>query len=291
MAYMVKCPGSCGELVQGQIDGLPFLVTCPIDRFSFVEVGGGRSGYLPAKAQAALKASCQRLQVTQPPDITLTSQLPIGKGMASSSADISAICMAASLAVKQPFGLEELADLALSIEPSDAIFHPGIVQFDYLHGAIMNFLGWAPPLKIAMFDTGGVVDTLEFNRRQDLFRIRAKHENSTQEALQTLTSGLRDRNPREIGKATTMSAYANQEILYRPYLDTLVSIANQENAYGVIIAHSGTVCGILTETENISALRSKVQEKLRGELQWLDAVSIYNEGIQYWETEIENESI
>ena len=29
MGLSVKIPGSCGELVQGMIDDIPFLVTCP----------------------------------------------------------------------------------------------------------------------------------------------------------------------------------------------------------------------------------------------------------------------
>ena len=34
----VLLPGGCGELVQGALDGVPFLVTCPIDCWSEVTV-------------------------------------------------------------------------------------------------------------------------------------------------------------------------------------------------------------------------------------------------------------
>jgi len=35
---LVRCPGTCGEWVQGARNGIPFLVDCPIDRFSEVRV-------------------------------------------------------------------------------------------------------------------------------------------------------------------------------------------------------------------------------------------------------------
>ena len=31
MAYIVSSPGSCGEFIQGYMDGISFMVTCPIN--------------------------------------------------------------------------------------------------------------------------------------------------------------------------------------------------------------------------------------------------------------------
>lgn len=44
MELIVRVPGSCGEVMQGFWQGRPFLVTCPIDRYSTVVVlpGTGR---------------------------------------------------------------------------------------------------------------------------------------------------------------------------------------------------------------------------------------------------------
>ena len=38
MEIVVRVPGSCGELVQGFAGGEPFLGTCPIDRYTTVQV-------------------------------------------------------------------------------------------------------------------------------------------------------------------------------------------------------------------------------------------------------------
>ena len=35
MTYYVRAPGTCGEFLQGSINGQSFLVTCPINRYSY----------------------------------------------------------------------------------------------------------------------------------------------------------------------------------------------------------------------------------------------------------------
>ena len=56
MELTVRVPGSCGELVQGWLRGEPFLVTCPIDRYTRVRVSGELQGLrgLGEKARRAL---------------------------------------------------------------------------------------------------------------------------------------------------------------------------------------------------------------------------------------------
>lgn len=38
MAYIVSSPGSCGEFIQGYSNGTSFMVTCPINRYSYAWV-------------------------------------------------------------------------------------------------------------------------------------------------------------------------------------------------------------------------------------------------------------
>ncbi len=52
MGLSVKIPGSCGELVQGMIDDIPFLVTCPISMYTKASITKYFS-YLPYKARLA----------------------------------------------------------------------------------------------------------------------------------------------------------------------------------------------------------------------------------------------
>lgn len=125
MELTVRVPGSCGEVMQGIWQDEPFLITCPIDRYSTVVVRPGRGRLLGGgeKARRALDLGrtycrCQDL----PYDFFLTSDLPQGKGMASSSADICAVLAAVSAVCQKNISEQDIGRLAASIEPTDGVF-------------------------------------------------------------------------------------------------------------------------------------------------------------------------
>ena len=178
MAYVVSSPGSCGELVQGYGWGSSFMITCPIDRYSCARSYlRASSGTLPEKSEQARIRTLQYLgKESAQIDICLASAIPVGKGMASSTADISAVCQATALACGSLLSSEEIAAIAISIEPSDGTFYPGIVQFDYRSGQIIKKLGTVPEARILVYDCGGKVDTLAFNVRKELIAMQKKNE-------------------------------------------------------------------------------------------------------------------
>lgn len=248
MGIKVKAPGSCGELVQGTIDRQHFLVTCPVDLYSEVELHPGDETLQSAgekvidaieRTFSYLGASISRYGVT------VKSDLPIGKGMASSSADISAACQAAALTAGKSLTPDEIADIALSIEPTDGIFYPGIVAFDHVHGRIRQGIGTPPEMAIAVFDAGGEVDTVSFNQRTDLAELNAVKEPMVRAAFDLVSQGIATGDCKLIGEGATMSARANQDILYKPCLETIIKVSKEYRAVGVNAAHSGTVLGIL----------------------------------------------
>lgn len=99
MTIKVKAPGSCGELVQGTVNGVSFLITCPIDWYSEVTVIRGSSiDQVHPKTAAAVDKTLKYLNTNGSFGMSVSSDLPVGKGMASSSADISAACQATALA-------------------------------------------------------------------------------------------------------------------------------------------------------------------------------------------------
>lgn len=288
MEYMVKSPGSCGELIQGRIEGKDFLVTCPINRFSYAVAHSGIPASfadLPLKAREAVAKTCRFIGCENPLQIFLFSELNEGKGMASSSADISAVCMATALVSRRVLTMDELAEIALSIEPSDATFYPGIVQFDYLHGTILKPLGKLPGLHLCIFDEGGMLDTQTFNSRKDLVERRDAHESEIRNAMSLLTEGIKESNPVKIGEATTISAFANQSIIYRKYLEHFHRDVMALGALGLVIAHSGTVCGVLTDSDRTNEMIEMATANYKGLLHYVDSVEIYNEGIHYIERE------
>ena len=94
MTITVKMRGTCGELAQGFYRGEPLLITCPIEKFSTATVSDEFTGFegLGSKSRAML---CKVLKFLGAAEfkfgVRLTSELPRGKGMASSSADMAAV--------------------------------------------------------------------------------------------------------------------------------------------------------------------------------------------------------
>ena len=52
-----------------------------------------------------------------------------------------------------------------------------------------------------------------------------------------------------LAKVCTASAFANQKLLYKPYLEELFDIAMDCGALGINVAHSGSVSGVLIGNE------------------------------------------
>lgn len=276
MKVTVRAPGSCGELAQGTINGKNFLITCPIDVYSEVTVRTDvyTPLYIGSKVLTAIDKTMQYLHIKGSPfHVSVKSGLPLGKGMASSSADISATCQCIALSVGKLLTPDEIADIALLIEPTDGIFYPGIVLFDHVHGSLRQYLGDAIPMYIAIFDVGGEVDTLYFNQRHDLQKLNEANECQVHEAVNLICKGLATKDISLIGKGATISALVNQNILFKPHLEDIIAIGLSWGAVGVNIAHSGTVVGVLFPINKLPNCPSCIKE-----------ISRYCTGVNYLRT-------
>ncbi len=286
MAIIVRVPGTCGEFIQGSIGGQEFLVTCPIDRYAMA-VAGKEQGILPPKAEKARQITQKYLQLKNDIPISLLSQIERGKGMASSSADIAAVSQAVALAAGHELSYEEIMEICLSIEPSDAVVYPGCVQFDHLHGRINRFLGTVPESKIVMFDTGGTVDTVLFNKNKNLHQLRKQNESVMIKALSLFEKGIKNQDLNYIGRAATLSAFANQKLLEKPGLEKLWTIGKEEGCFGVIVAHSGTVLGLLCEKQqNVENIKRSVKALIPN-LMYYDTVYTVSDGLICTNKEVE----
>lgn len=289
MTYYVRAPGTCGEFLQGSINGQSFLVTCPINRYSYALSGAthpfsGESCILQpkaAKARQLVQQLCKQHNDTNPP-VYIRSDIIQGKGMASSSADIAVSAMATALALNYKLSLKELEKICLRVEPTDASFYPGVTQFDYINGAISKHLGMCPPMKILVFDEGGSIDTILFNQQHDLPEKISEKECIIQESLELFTKGLASHDINLIGQASTLSAFGNQRILYKPNLYDFHDIGHYYHSVGTIIAHSGTIMGLLFPVDygRIDDCKHEIIRKLP-HLTYIDTVETTNEGLTY----------
>ncbi len=149
------------------------------------------------------------------------------------------------MAAGREIDIDTICDIALEIEPSDGIFLPGITLIDHVSGSIRRTLGHPPAIHIAIFDVGGEVDTIDFNHRSDLAELNRAKEPQVLKALQMVETGLLKGDCSLIGEGATLSALANQSILFKPSLEGIIELAVSFGAVGVNVAHSGTVIGVM----------------------------------------------
>jgi len=248
----VALPGTCGELVQGTLDEVPCLVSCPIDRYSVAAISllPNADWILPPgmpKTHAALQAGLRYLgKAAAGGWLHMHSTLPRGRGYGSSTADIGATLYALGWATAIPLAPLEVAKLAVQVEPTDSSILPGLALWDHRHGRLYTDLGVPPALWIIVLDPGGEVDTLTFNRcdhRAALQKLAPIHR----EAFTLLQDGIRRGDIDSIGAAATLSATAHQTILCNPFLDLALSLSREVGAVGLCRAHSGTILGVLLD--------------------------------------------
>lgn len=244
--------GTFGELLQGVLheNDLDFLVTFPITLASVAEfwpdVTRREIVVHPARKQKS-RIVAERIITYLGHDfggtLELTSTLPEGKGLASSSADLVATARALGDAFGRPFTHTEIASFIRGIEPSDGVMYPDIVAFYHREVRLRERLGYLPSLSIVAHDTGGMVDTLQFHRKKKFFTTAEKHEYDA--LLDTLKGAVKDRDIRTVGEVATRSAEMNLKFLPREDFHLLRRICDEVDGLGLVAAHSGTTLGIL----------------------------------------------
>jgi len=278
MKVTARCPGSCGELIQGFVSGRECLVSCTVDLFSEVtleNVSCFCKDQGPKKSREALVKSFEFFGLSAEDTcnikIEVNSSIPVGKGMASSTADIVATIRASALLVGRKISHAEVASIAVSIEPTDSVFFPGLTLFDHLEGSIIESLGSAPPLDVLVLEPSETLDTIKF-RETDYSEVKRKNQDKIERALLLLKEGIRTQNSLLIGEAATISSIANEEVLQKPKLLPIIDCVKKSGAVGVNVAHSGTVIGVLIDNAYTDANTVKRLLKREGLLQEFERV-------------------
>lgn len=249
----IKAPGTCGELAQGMIDGTDFLVNCPINRFSCatlrsVENQGVeiKNAQQHSKLEELTSLISDMFRLPYHHTLEINSDIPIGKGMASSSADLTATFTALTHYFGIHINHEFLAKVVTQIEPSDCVHFPNISQVNHLSGDLIRSFPAPLGMRVLVVDCGGEVNTISFDRDFARYIYRSSQDQIRQ-MLKLLNSGFFNANNRQVAKAATMSAFINQQILYKAPFEALLSCVQEVGALGVNCAHSGTVLGVLYE--------------------------------------------
>lgn len=250
---IAKCPASCGELIQGWVLGSEKLVSCPVDWYSTVEVTSGspRHDELPLSRAMALRV-LSHLQypaaLGQQLCIERHSTIPVAKGMASSTADIAATAVATARYLGHELDEETLASLCVSLEPTDSTVFHRLTLFDHNHGTTRIPCDTPPALDLLLLESPVTLRTADYHRLERTPRLQA-HAPALNTAWHKIQQACLRKDPKLLGEAATLSAVASQSILPKPEFNALLALVETCDLYGINVAHSGSVVGLLLDRE------------------------------------------
>ena len=236
--------GHVGEILQGALGGEPFLVSLPAPWLcSVVTVRAAEAWTVtPGDRTKALRAA-QLAGGEGAFVVTVESAMPVGRGCGSSTAD----CVAAVRAVRPEMGAAEVARIVAAAEEAcdGTMFGLQPVAFLPRRGLVLKVLGTAwPEMGVRMVDLGGAaVDTLGLER----IAYKAAEMGEFGALLAELEVAVRAGDGRGVAAVATRSAEIHQR--YRPHLGfrAFRERAMADGAWGVAVAHSGTVAAVLGE--------------------------------------------
>ena len=211
---------------------------------------------LPPKAMAALAVMERTLGLRLPEgvEIELRSNIPWGKGLSSSSTDVLSVLSVVNTFLGARLGAEALYRIAVEVEPTDPCLSDDIPIFCQHTGSSGGTVD-LPPVTLVYFDAapGAVVDTLAMRRQWpagagDFFSL----------LLLRLVAAAVAEDYADLFGSITSSAEYNQLSLPLPGFAELYRMAEELGA-GLMVAHSGTIAGLLTRPEQAAEVRTRLE--------------------------------
>lgn len=265
------CPGSVGELIQGLYRGREVLVSLTADRFSEITVFFGektpeeKTFWKTRKAISLALAMWGREDLEGKITFRRRSNLPLSKGFASSTADIAAALGALASLLGRRISEEEIARVALQVEPSDGTFIAPFSLFDHLRGEVLVRLPFPRHLGVVVVELPGEVETLGIDRER-LRRNWERFSRETEEAFALLERALEEQDLALLGRAATTSSAIFQEIEREEVFVLLRENLREMGALGINRAHTGRAFGVLFDLRvyPLQVMEERVRRCLRG---------------------------
>lgn len=246
-----KSFASFGEIVQGRLpNGEDFLVTIPVDMWSTCELtyeeidGNSIIDAKLSKSKEVAEHMLDVLEMNQGAKISIefTRNIPIGKGLSSSTADMLAVVRA----FQEVFGIvvteNFISRLFTKIEPHDGLHYYMSVAYNHRLGTLLSKLGYIPNFNIVAVDAGGELSTVEYNRNLNFTpTLLAEYEKLYNDLLIAFAS----RNDIEIARCARRSTELHVNRTQNHFLAKVLEKANEIDVLGVLATHSGTCGGFL----------------------------------------------
>lgn len=265
-----KSFSSFGEIVQGRFSNEDdFLVTLPIDLWSTCElICKPIDGPLVIecdfeKSRSLLYSVLEELGIRDGFHIecVFTRNIPIGKGLSSSTADM----LAALRAIQEVFGLllkeSFISRIFASIEPHDGIHYNSCVAYNHRKGVLLANYGYIPKYTIIAVDNGGVVDTIQYNKGIQFSTLQKESFDRLRVSLQ---NAFDHKNDQLIADCASESARLYYERSGNDFVGSALAALHNFTPLGIVATHSGTCVGFIypreTPRDEVSRLVAEMQK-------------------------------
>lgn len=257
-------PGSCGEIIQGKVDGTDVLISCPVNLFTSVRVfeskkPSKRLGY--QKSSVLLDNMLKRWgyqDLSSQFDIDIESSIPLGKGFASSTADMCAVYISLLKIFNRSYDISEITDEFIRIEPTDSIIFREMMVFDYKSGKYQKAVGEYMKFHILAFEGQRMVDTISFNKRS----IPPLCDVS--DALDYVRYGLESKDISKLAAASTISINRNTSRVSYDVMARVEALKDHTGGLGILGAHSGDILGIIYDDRERLQYALKFKDSING---------------------------
>jgi uncharacterized protein involved in propanediol utilization len=247
------CHGTLGELYQGPLldEGRLeiAIVSLPIEKFSWVYFIEGETP-LPTsfegheKCAEAVGRFCSSYQVELPPGRwEFSSEIPVGHGMASSTADVVATIRCLYTVFAIPYDEDAVRTILRAIERADSVFLDEFALSMSRKQEIVHRFGADVSFYSCYTVEPGSVKT-ESVTEQLLAHYR-EYSDEYEAVRRIIVDGFRAGNHTQIATASTRSAELAQLILPKRNFETVREHQVYFDADGLVVAHTGTILGYL----------------------------------------------
>ena len=248
-----ECFGSFGELLQGVLpNGHKFLVNCRIQNRTAIRLRLTEPHYAPEKEAMIVRAH-QKFPKTYKAlrnllaDLgrrddclfDLDSDIPVGKGLSWSTADMVAGIRALADAYQVKFKSDYVSRVLSEIEPNDGLHFDNTSAYLHAEGRLIANFDWVPPFPHPRPGRRRyLLDTVAFNERP--IALSGGQQAHYQHMLDALSTALQRRDIAAVAAIATESAQLWQAINPKTDFERVLSAADASGALGVINTHSGT---------------------------------------------------
>lgn len=250
------CRGSLGELYQGPVltnEAMDIgIISAISDNYTIAKfVPGGKCNLVElgkTKVKKALEVYFEKFGEKEISGTwTFESDCIVGAGMSSSTSDIVSALNCISNLLNRTLTIKNICDITHGIERSDSVFIQCPSLYLSQKQAIVDI--YFPPKKIyCLYGIGD--DFVNTNdTRELLLEYYEANIERYKDLLDRVQLAFKNKNLDEIITCSTISARLSQGVLPKSNFDVLMNNYLEVGAKGLVVAHTGSLIGLLYNDE------------------------------------------